>query len=111
MTARPPLGQIEDHRERVWRVAYDHDDRNTASSIVAALRDACAQIERLAERLRDDDLRAEVLHRHTGVTAYLADAAGDVATFFDVWDDRRAGRAQDAKDNRAADAADARITW
>lgn len=111
MTARPPLEQIEDHRERVWRAAFDHDDRNTALSIVAVLRDACAQIERLAERLRDDALRAELLHRHTGVTAYLADAAGDVATFFDVWHDHRADRAQDERDNKAADAADARLTW
>ena len=106
---RPPMEQIEAAIESVRRAGYDHDDYARGLAVIRALRQACQFAERAAEHCDDPDLRAALLHPQWGVPAYLADAAGDVAQFFTTWDDRRADRAQEAKDNRAADAADARI--
>lgn len=108
---RPAREQIEEYRERVWRAAYDHDDRNDASALVALLRDACERVERITDRLRDDDLRAALLDPLHGVPAALVDAASNVEAWFATWDAERADRAQEAEDNKAADAADARMTW
>ena len=109
MTARTPLNQIEAAMVQIVRAGYDHDDHGRACAIINALRTACEIAERMAERCEDRDLAAALLHPQWGVPAYLADAAGDLAQFFTTWDDRRADRAQEARDNKAADAADARI--
>ena len=109
MTARPPLEQIEASAKRVSEAGYDHDDVLHVRWLLTVLLLTCERVQQIAERCQDPDLRAALLHPQWGVPAYLADAAGDVAQFFTTWDDRRADRAQEAKDNRAADAADARI--
>jgi hypothetical protein len=106
---RPPLAQIANYRQQIIEGGYDHADMLHASRVLGLLADVCASVQSIAAQVEDAELRAALLAPLYGVPSYLADAAGDVAVFFNRWDELRGDRVQDAEDNKAADAADARM--
>lgn len=104
-----PLEQVARYAGRIGRHGYDHPDFDRLCELSSLAARFISDAQGVIAQMEDASLRADLLDPIYGLCANVSDGIGTAAAAMETWDETRGDREQDARDNRAADAADARI--